>query len=384
MYFLKNMALTSFEQSINLIEQSKSIAIFISAEPTIDSITSALVCSAWLDKLGKKNEIFYSGDEAIKSLDFFYGLEKFKNEINVAGKFLIKLNVTDVKVKEFSYDIKDNFLRIYITPEAGLFKPTDIITEPSEFNYDLIIVLDSRDLNSIGKIFVNNSEFFYAVPILNIDHLAENELFGGVNLIDISACSVSEILYGLIKNKNNDFFDENITTMLLAGLISKTKSFKSEYVTPNCLRSMADLISLGANKELVIQNLYRKKSLDVLNIWGMILSNLKKQESTKGIYSSFVELLDINNKQVRSSDFIEVINELLVSVPDANVILVSYPIKDGLVRHIVWTDKFHNSIDLIKQFNPRGTKEIAFIDITSNDEIKKLQEDIIKVIDALL
>ncbi|MDP2766655.1 MAG: hypothetical protein Q8O41_04270, partial [Candidatus Methanoperedens sp.] len=65
-----------------------------------------------------------------------------------------------------------------------MFTEDDISSRSSGFKYDLIIALDTADLESLGQIYDNDTEFFYKTPIINIDHHSENEEFGQINFIE--------------------------------------------------------------------------------------------------------------------------------------------------------------------------------------------------------
>ena len=50
-----------------------------------------------------------------------------------------------------------------------------------------------------GETYHNNTGFFNKTPIINIDHKSENEQFGNINLIDITASTTAEIIFSLFK-----------------------------------------------------------------------------------------------------------------------------------------------------------------------------------------
>lgn len=376
------MPLSSWEQMTRLVEDSSTILLTLPQDYSVDSLSSVLAFSLYLQKINKKHDIV-CGDIAFpEHLTFLSGINKIRTDLQTSNRFLIKLNVSDVKVKEFSYDVKDNYLNIFITPEEGSFKNNDIITEPLECKYDVIITFDARDLNSLGKVFTDHSQFFYSVPIVNIDHTAENEYYGQVNLIDIASSSVSEMLYNYIVEQNPKFLDQEMSTLLLTGIISKTRSFKHDVVTPKCLQIAADLLTHGAQKEVIIKNLYQRKSLDVLKTWGKLLSRLKHDESKK-VFSSLLYKDDLSNIRIKTSDIIDVIHELLVSIPQAEIIVLSYWKSDNSARHIVWANRFNDALLLTKSLSSRGTKDLAYVDMDA-DDIEKSQKIVLDTITKVL
>ena len=123
------------------------------------------------------------------------------------------------------YIIENNKLNFIISPQDGFFTDEDISSSVSGFKYDLIITIDGQDLESLGRIYDNNIEFFYKTPIINIDQSPENEEFGQLNILDLKAVSVTEILFILMNDYNKKLIDEDIATCLLTGIIFRTKSF---------------------------------------------------------------------------------------------------------------------------------------------------------------
>lgn len=380
MILIKYMALNFDEQIVELINKSNNILITFPKDYTVDSIASALVMSIFLEKLNKKHDIVCATNDFESNVKFLKGIEKIKTTFESLNKFIVKLDLSNSNVREFSYDIKDGFLNIYITPEKGSFSTRDVKTQSSDFKYDLIIVLDSRDLASLGRVFEEQSEFFYKVPIINIDNSAQNENFGQVNLVDLTSCSVSEMLYKLLKNIDEEIFDKVICTSILSGIISKTKSFKSEVVTPQCLSIAGELVSKGANKDEIIKNLYQRKTVSILKVWGKLLSSLEHDESKKIFYSSIAKE-DINGLRINASDIISIIDDLLVTIPEAEIVLLSYYIGDDTVRHILWANKNYDADTLSKPFSPSGTSDLVSINL-KGDDLKEQQGRIIKEIQS--
>ena len=81
-----------------------------------------------------------------------------------------------------------------------------------------------------------------------------------------------KILFNLITDYSRDLVDEDIATCLLAGLIAKTKSFKTQNITPQSLAISSQLLAMGAKREEIVNKLYRSRSLNVLKLWGRVLA----------------------------------------------------------------------------------------------------------------
>lgn len=372
------MGLEVKDQMKGLIEKSSHILIACTQDYSADTLASALALSNFLQKSNKKHDIVCSHKEFGPKFSFLPRLSAIKSELEGNNKFLVTLNISEVKVKEFSYDVKGDELNIYITPESGKFTAADVVSKAADYPYDLVITLDTKNLNALGKLFEDHTDFFYSAPIINIDDSPDNEHFGQVNHIDVSAGSVTEILFDYIKEEKENFIDKEMATLLLTGIFSKTRGFRHEIVSPKTLQIASELMKKEADSALIVKSLYQSKSIDVLKIWGKILSRLQAI-TDKHIYYSYIDAPDLKNIQINSSEIVDVIDELLVSIPDAGVIVVSYKKSGDGVRHIIWGNKHHNSLKVVQTLNPKGTRDLAYVDSSLND-VRQSQHKVLEVI----
>ena len=379
--------LTEEQQIFEQIKKAKNILITFSAEWTGDAISSALALNSFLKKLDKKVDIVANHTHKNDLFDFLDGFKNIRSNFTNLKNFIISLDTSSTKIEKIKYNTEDNKINFIITPKDGNFSQEDISSSLSKFKYDLIITLDTPDIESIGKIHEDDTDFFYKVPIINIDNHAENEEYGQINLVDLTAVSTSEILFSLISKYSRDSIDENIATALLTGIISKTKSFKTQNVTPDSLSIVAQLISMGADKELIINTLYRSRSLGVLKLWGRVLARLKNNHGGKLVWS-VLSHADFHKTETEEKDLSEVVDELIVSIPEARIIVLIYETKvkeKSETNAIIYSIKGVNALQVGKGLNPDGTKNLAKLSIskpiTEAEEhiIEKVKENLVKL-----
>jgi phosphoesterase RecJ-like protein len=331
-------------------------------------VASALAMYLFLTKLDKKVDIVAEKFDQGNLYSFLPSYGEIKNSIENLRQFIISLDIENVKVNQIKYKVKDNTLNFIISPQEGFFNEDDISTRSGDFKYDLIIVLDTPDLEFLGKIYDNDTEFFYQTSIINIDHHGSNEEFGQINLIELTSVSTSEILFSLFNNYSRDLIDEDIATCLLAGMISKTRSFKTPNVTPMALSAAAQLISMGARREEIVNYLYRSRPLSVLKLWGRILARLSSALDEKLVWST-VTKDDFIKTETTENDLSEVIDELIVNMPRVKVIVLVYEVVENLsagggkqsTKALIYSVKNIDSLNLVKEWNPQGTKKVALI-----------------------
>ena len=238
------MALTEIEQIKELIGKRHHILITFPKDYSIDAVASALALYLILKKLNKLVDIVCDDFSLPKNLSFLPQTSHINPKIYNLQKFIISIDTNKEKIEEFSYNLEGDKLKIFITPKAGSFTKDSVEAESSEYKYDLIFTLDTTDFNSLGKVYQNFTEFFYNTDVINIDHHSENEHFGQINLTNFNAVASAEILFDLIKAIDKNLLDKEIATCLLAGLIAKTKSFKTPNVTPKTLDIAGQLLTL--------------------------------------------------------------------------------------------------------------------------------------------
>ncbi|MBD3248015.1 hypothetical protein GF382_01840 [Candidatus Falkowbacteria bacterium] len=383
------------EKQQQVFEQIKKAEKILITFPSLwngDAISSALALSLLLKKLGKKADIMSAknglADYLSTPSSFFSFLPEFnsiKTEVGGLGKFVISLDTSKTKIKKIRYRKEDGSIKFFITPEQGKFKPEDVKASDNLNDYDLIITLDSPDLESIGELFEKNTNFFYNTPIINIDHHAANEEYGQINIIDINSVSTSEVVFSLIGSENEELIDNDISTCLLTGIVIKTKNFKTANVTPDTLFSTSKLIAKEARRDEIVNNLFRSRNLRVLKLWGRILARLSSLNNNKIIWSTINEI-DFIKTETSSMDLSDIIEELMINIPEAEVIMIFYEnpsVKDESGRPqaeiLIHTPKNMNLSDIVREYRPQGTDK--FIKIEAKKALKELKTEMINMID---
>jgi len=356
--------ISPIQQAYKLLTKSEHILVVLSEHPSTDAIAAGLGVFLMLQKLEKKIKVVASRFELPPSHQFLPKSKEISSSLTQLRKFIISVDTAHTPVEELSYDIIDDKLHIYISPKKGFFSERDVTTSASEYTYDLIITLDAPNFPSLGSVFEDNADFFYQTPIINIDHHAGNEQFGQVNIVDIIATSVSEIVFELLKEFGHNILDEHIATNLLAGIISKTKSFRSLNATPKSLNIASHLIAQGARREEIINNLYRTKSLSVIQLWGRALARLKSEDNGLFVYSK-LNANDFERSGGSPEDLPGILDEIMVNAEGAEIALITYEIDNHTTGILMASIKSHNGLDILKDFSPSGNQNLTRAQITA-------------------
>ncbi len=208
---------------IQLIRESKAIAVIAHINPDGDSIGSILGLGLALKKLSDHVDILMQDD--------------------FPGKFNFLPGVHHVK------------------------KPSQALVE-----YDLIFVLDCGDAKRLGD---SIDLLQKAKAVINIDHHISNDSFGTFNILDPKASSTCQLIYSFILEDLQLGIDEAIATCLYTGITSDTGSFKYDNTSPVTLRAAAHLMELGAATDEISFHLYHNNSLSSVRFLAAILDKME-------------------------------------------------------------------------------------------------------------
>ncbi|MCX6763683.1 MAG: DHH family phosphoesterase [Candidatus Moranbacteria bacterium] len=316
------MTLEPFAQLKKLLDESKEILILIPEGPTGDAVGAAWALYFWLEKKGVLPTIAFSNNFPDK-FSFLPKPERLLNEISGARDFILSFNTQNNPITNVRTEIKDSAYNIYITPEKGAIDPRDFSFVPAKFKYDLIIVIDSPDLERLGKIYEKNSDLFFEVPVVNIDYRSDNERYGQVAIVDVLASSSSEVVANLLERLNGVAIDEKIAECLLAGITSATDSFQKKNTTPRALLLAAALMGQGADQQKIVRFLYKTQTLNILKLWGRAMANLKWDAESQIVWTE-INIEDFVQSRTRPNDIPLILDKLQENYSEGSVFAVLY------------------------------------------------------------
>jgi phosphoesterase RecJ-like protein len=141
--------------------------------------------------------------------------------------------------------------------------------------FDLVVALDCSDLGRLGD-FPELPQFNQR-PLINIDHHVTNVGYGDVGLVDPRASSTAEVLLRLLDHLHVSL-DETLATCLLVGLVTDTRGFRTNNVTPRVIETALRLMEAGASLPYVTQHGLDRRPTVGIRLWGAALSRLRSQD----------------------------------------------------------------------------------------------------------
>jgi len=224
------------QEILSEIKKAKKVLVNCHFNPDPDSIGSALAMYRVLEKSRKDAKIVCPSSEIDNSLNFLSDFGKIRKGLDFS-----------------SFDFS---------------------------KYDLFITLDSSSWEMVSglKDFVKPT-----IKVIVIDHHITNNLCGDINIVDPKVTSTAEILYLIFCDWKVDI-DEKIANYLLAGIIGDTGAFSFPNSGKETLRIAADLIDEGANKDEILQHLYRTKPFGLFKFYGEALRNIKLDKKGRFVW----------------------------------------------------------------------------------------------------
>lgn len=296
------MSLSPELQFKELFEKSETVLILIPENASGDAFGSAAGIGAFLENLGKTVTLAGDHIESVaKPFAFLNPPEHALSSVSGVREFILSFNTKRNDIVSIRTERNEEEYNIFITPEKGSIDPRDFSFIPAKFSFDLVIVVGAPDKDALGRISESNPDIFYEVPVVIIDHHAENDRFGQINLVDVTASSTAEMAANLLEKIDANRIDARVAGLLLAGIVVGTESFQRRNTTPGALHTASRLMDRGANQHDIIFRLVSTQPLPLLKLWGRVMAGLKWDESRKLMWAT-VTPEDIVHSRSRIED----------------------------------------------------------------------------------
>ena len=156
-----------------------------------------------------------------------------------------------------------------------------------------VIALDTANIE-----IINLPEDIKLDDAIVIDHHISNAGWGEINYVQGERSSTCAIIFELTKELGFDV-DKETATLLLAGLIQDTGSFRYSNTGAVDLAIAAELVKHGADISDISNKLYYSQSLKKTRLKGLVIHNLKVE---KDIAYSFISQQDLKNLDMQEGD----------------------------------------------------------------------------------
>ena len=166
-------------------------------------------------------------------------------------------------------------------------------------------------------------------------------------------------------------------------MIAATHSFRTKNVKPQALSLASKLMHIGADREYIIERLYRTKTLATLKLWGQALNHLEHRQDL-GLVSTLLTREDFIRSGASEYDLYDIIDELIANSPEAKMILLLHEsIKENdqeSIYGILQTQNGFNAKEFLSHLNAAGDKRQATF-VIKNKTLKQVESEIIAEIE---
>lgn len=329
------MGLEPLAQFKELVAKAEHVLILLPQNPSGDAIGSGFAVAHFLEQSKKKATLAFSDPfQNAERYHFLPRPSQITHAITGARDFVLAFNTKFNNIIDHHAVREENEFKIFITPEHGAIDPRDFSFIPAKFKYDLLVVIDAPDKDAAGKIYEQDPDIFYEIPVVNIDHHSTNDNFGQFNFVQLTASSTSEIVADLLESIDSNAVSQEVAKCLLTGIISATESFQTKSTTPKALQTAARLMEKGADQQEIIRWLYKTQPLHILKLWGRVMARLRWDESMKLAWS-LVTIEDFVQSRSKSTDLSVILDRIKDNYSAGKVFLVLFNETPSMVRGIL-------------------------------------------------
>lgn len=153
----------------------------------------------------------------------------------------------------------------------------EIVSEISDWDFDLCMVLDCGDPSLLGRKFPYEKLTF---PRVFIDHHSVPYQDCLVNLHDSQASAVGEIIFHLARALDVEI-TQDIAAALYTSIITDTGSYRYTSTSADALRVSSYLVATGINVWDICSNIYENNPVEKIRLLGFVLRTLWLSEDGK-------------------------------------------------------------------------------------------------------
>lgn len=247
-------------------------------------------------------------------------------------EFIVSVAATPNPISELRYEKLDDRIEIILSPQSGQIGQDAVSFRDGTYQCDLVIALGIADIESIPEPSGIAPDFFTKTRIINLDTSAANTGYGEANLIGTDTTPLSHITFGLISQWRRDAIDQDIATLLLTGILSRTQAFRAPGLSADILQSSAELLRMGASHLTSHEILGANRSLPLFQLFGRA-SIRSKIQAGHDVLWSFLTAEDFEKTGRGVDDIGLVVRHLRAEFPTADGLLLLWQDPaDRLVR----------------------------------------------------
>ena len=235
--------------------------------------------------------------------------------------------------------------------------------------FDLVI---SCDCGSFDRLMIEEGEY----SLINIDHHFSNQMFGDINIVDISSASAGMVVYEFLKT-NDIKISSDCASCLYVTIVEDTGFFSYSNLDKNTFECAAQLVDFGADAKKIAALLKSRVSLAKIRLLGYILNNFDLYFEAKVALIVICKdiLTQTGAKRYDTKNIVNVLRDI-ITVEVAVMILEE---KNGGYKISLRSKDDVDVTVVAREYKGGGHKNSAGFE-TKNTDLKKLKNDILQKI----
>jgi hypothetical protein len=239
------------QQAAGRIKQSNNILVTVSNNPSVDQLAACIGLTVSLNKMGKHATAVFSG-EVPSTLEFLQPEKTIEKNTDSLRDFIIALDKS--KADKLRYKVEDRVVKIFITPYRTSITDKDLEFSQGDFNVDVVVALGVHNQEELDLAITSHGRILHDATVVTLNTKPGGEL-GSINWLDPNASSLSELAVQLVNDLDRTLVDGQVATSFLTGIVAETERFSNNKTTPQTMSISAQLMSSGANQQLVATKL---------------------------------------------------------------------------------------------------------------------------------
>lgn len=249
----------ALKQIVDKIKDSSNILITVNTNPSVDELSAALAITLFINKLNKHATAVFSG-QVPPAIEFLQPEKTFENTVDSLRDFIIALDKE--KADHLRYKVVDDMVKIFITPYRTTISEKDLEFSQGDYNVEVVLAVGVQNESDLDRALESHGRILHDATVAAIS-LGEPTKLGGIEWNDASASSYGELLFQIADGLKSDkgALDEQIATAFLTSIVAATERFSNAKTTSKAMTIAAQLMSAGANQQLIATKLEDEQEL---------------------------------------------------------------------------------------------------------------------------
>ncbi len=324
------------QQVIEQIKNSNHVLVTVSANPTVDELAASIGLTLAINKMDKHATTVFSG-HVPSTIEFLQPEKTIETTTDSLRDFIIALDKS--KADKLRYKVEDDVVRIFITPYRTTITDKDLEFSQGDFNVDLVIGLGVTKRQDLDIAISAHGRILHDATIVALTKREAISDLGSINWQDPQASSLCEMVTSVVAEIQPEVIDGQMATAFLTGIIAETDRFKNDRTTPTALSLSSNLMSAGANQQLIAEKLEEPEAAPQLHTEEFSVGQQEQSQNADGALEIDHSEDPIDNIHIDDDGNL---NLLDISDQNSNEELPEIPIETATVEDNPYQEKIDN------------------------------------------